>query len=92
MMWAESFQACQASVTHDDAIFQFLYLLLAAVATWFAVKLSSAFIRAQRESPVSFNVPAPAELSPDWQGKRWKDLKGNDKAVLEDQARGVSAT
>lgn len=62
-----------------------------ALVSLAAVYLGYSFILSQREAPVSFNVPIPAELRPDWTGKNWDDVQGEEKRVLEGQIKGVSS-
>lgn len=43
-----------------------------------------------KEAAVPFNVPLPVELRTSAGGKRWEEITGVEKRVLEDQVRGVS--
>ena len=65
-------------------------LLSVALVSVAAVYLGYRFILSRQEAPVSFNVPIPAELRPDWAGKNWDDVQGEERRVLEGQVKGVS--
>lgn len=65
-------------------------LALAALASLIAVYGGYLYIQCRREAPVSFNVPIPPEVRPDWVGRKWEDVQGEDRKLLEGQARGVS--
>lgn len=43
-----------------------------------------------KEAAVSFNVPLPPEVRNSAGGKKWEEVTGVEKRVLEDQVRGVS--
>ncbi|BCS17788.1 aldehyde dehydrogenase family protein [Aspergillus puulaauensis] len=55
-----------------------------------AVLLGYLFIACNRESPASFTVPNPPEISDDWTGTKWEDLPegSEEKQVIEGQIRG----
>ncbi|EAW08750.1 aldehyde dehydrogenase family protein [Aspergillus clavatus NRRL 1] len=53
-----------------------------------ALYLGYAFVLSSREAAVSFNVPIPAEVRTNWAGKKWEDVQGEEKKVLEGQTRG----
>lgn len=57
-----------------------------------AVLLGYLFVACNRESPASFTVPNPHEISDDWTGTKWEDLPegSEEKQVIEGQIRGVS--
>lgn len=63
-------------------------LALAALASLIAVYGGYLYIQCRREAPVSFNVPIPPEVRPDWVGRKWEDVQGEDRKLLEGQARG----
>lgn len=64
-----------------------------AVLSLSAVLLGYLFVGGSRESPVSFTVPNPPEINPDWEGSKWEDLPqgSEERNVIEGQIRGVSA-
>lgn len=62
----------------------------AALISAIAVFLGYSFILGQKEAPVTFNVPIPAEVRSNWTGKKWDDVQGEEKKILEGQVRGVS--
>ncbi|CEJ59563.1 Putative Oxidoreductase [Penicillium brasilianum] len=47
------------------------------------------YILCLKEAAVSFNVPLPAEVRNSAGGKKWEEVTGLEKRVLEDQVRGV---
>ncbi|KAL4905279.1 hypothetical protein BDW74DRAFT_153353 [Aspergillus multicolor] len=55
-----------------------------------AILLGYLFIAGSRESPVSFTIPNPPEISPDWSGTKWEDLPegSEERKVIEGQVRG----
>jgi hypothetical protein len=55
-----------------------------------AIYVGYLYILSQREAAVKFNVPLPQEVRKSGEGKKWDDVQGQEKRVLEDQARGVS--
>lgn len=57
-----------------------------------AVLLGYLFVACSRESPASFTVSNPPEISDDWTGTKWEDLPegSEEKRVIEGQIRGVS--
>ena len=61
-----------------------------ALASIGAVYLGYLYILSRREAPVSFNVPIPPEVRPDWVGRNWDDVHGEERKVLEGQVKGVS--
>lgn len=69
---------------------QWLSVGLVASLTFIAAYLGYAYVLCRREAPVKFNVPVPPEVRPNWVAKNWDDVQGEDKALLEAQARGVS--
>lgn len=48
------------------------------------------YILCLKEAAVSFNVPLPAEVRNSAGGKKWEEVTGLEKRVLEEQVRGVS--
>jgi hypothetical protein len=69
---------------------QWLGIGIVSSFTLVAAYLSYAYLLCRKEAPVKFNVPLPPELRPNWVAKNWDDVQGEDKALLEAQARGVS--
>lgn len=69
---------------------QWAGLAFAALASLVALYGGYAYILCRREAAVSFNVPLPPEVRADWVGRNWDDVQGEDKKLLEGQARGVS--
>ena len=68
-----------------------LQWLGAAFLSTIAVYLGYCLIQNQKEAPEFFNVPIPSEIrTSDWSGRNWDDIQGEEKRVLEGQARGVS--
>lgn len=65
------------------------YGSIAGVASLLAVYFGYLYLLSWREAPVSFNVPLPPPLRPDWQGKKWEDLQGEEKKIIENQVQGV---
>ena len=55
-----------------------------------AVYLGYRFILGQKEAPVVFNVPIPAEVRSSWTGRNWDEVQGEGKRVLEGQVRNAS--
>ena len=55
-----------------------------------AVYLSYLYVLCQREAAVTFNVPLPPEVRKNWTGRKWEDLQGEEKRLLEGQVKGVS--
>lgn len=65
-------------------------LLGVALLSLGAVYLGYVYVLSQREAAVTFNVPIPAEIRANWEGKKWDQLDGEAKRVVEGQVRGVS--
>lgn len=61
-----------------------------AAVSLVAVYVGYLYIQSQREAAVTFNVPVPPEVRKIGSAKKWADIQGQQKKVLEDQARGVS--
>ncbi|KAL5362976.1 Aldehyde/histidinol dehydrogenase [Aspergillus floccosus] len=59
-----------------------------ALVSFGAVYLGYLFILGRREAPVAFNVPIPPEVRANATIKKWEDVQGEEKKVLEGQARG----
>ena len=55
-----------------------------------AVYLGYFFVLCKKEAAVSFNVPLPPEVRANWPGRNWEDVQGDERRVLEGQAKGVS--
>lgn len=64
-------------------------LLGVAVISVAAIYLGYAFVLNSKEAAVTFNIPLPAEVRANWTGKKWEDVQGEEKKVLEGQVRGV---
>lgn len=65
-------------------------LLGVALVSLAAVYVGYLYILSRKEAAVTFNVPLPQEVRKSGQGKKWDEVQGQEKRVLEDQARGVS--
>lgn len=61
-----------------------------AAVSLVAVYVGYLYIQSQREAAVTFNVPVPPEVRKVGSAKKWDEVRGQEKKVLEDQARGVS--
>jgi hypothetical protein len=61
-----------------------------ALASLVAVHVGYLYIQSCKEAAVTFNVPIPSEVRKSSTGKSWDEVQGQQKQVLEDQARGVS--
>ncbi|KAJ5313606.1 phosphotransferase family protein [Penicillium atrosanguineum] len=59
-----------------------------ALASLLAVYVGYLYILSRREAAVTFNVPLPQEVRKSGDGKKWDDIQGQEKRILEDQARG----
>ncbi|KAJ5757339.1 uncharacterized protein N7511_006033 [Penicillium nucicola] len=59
-----------------------------ALASLVAVYVGYLYIQTQKEAAVAFNVPIPTEVRKSHTGKSWDEAQGQQKKVLEDQARG----
>ncbi|KAJ5674648.1 uncharacterized protein N7477_004582 [Penicillium maclennaniae] len=58
------------------------------LASLLAVYVGYLYILRRREAAVTFNVPLPQEVRKSAGGKKWDDVQGQEKRILEDQARG----
>ena len=67
-----------------SADYQYLTLIFVAIFSLLAISLGSRKVHA-----VTFNVPLPPEVRPNWAGQRWDDISGQEKQILEGQVRGV---
>ncbi|RAH76388.1 oxidoreductase [Aspergillus japonicus CBS 114.51] len=63
-------------------------LLGVALLSLGAVYLGYVYVLSQREAAVTFNVPIPAEVRANWEGKKWDQLDGETKRVVEGQVQG----
>jgi hypothetical protein len=63
-----------------------------ALASLLAVYVGYLYILSRREAAVAFNVPIPAEVRKSEAGRTWEEVQGQQKMVLQDQVRGVSAS
>ncbi|KAJ5180161.1 hypothetical protein N7492_003371 [Penicillium capsulatum] len=59
-----------------------------AAVSLVAVYVGYLYIQSQREAAVTFNVPVPPEVRKNGSAKKWEDIQGQQKRVLEDQVRG----
>lgn len=64
--------------------------LIAAIVSVLVLYLGYSYLVSLAEAPVTFNVPLPEQLKPEWNGTQWDDLQGKDKEILEEQVQGVS--
>lgn len=55
-----------------------------------AVYVGYLYLQSWREAAVVFNVPIPSEVRKSGSIKTWDEVQGQQKMVLQDQARGVS--
>lgn len=65
-------------------------LIGVALVSLAAVYVGYLYILSQKEAAVTFNVPLPSEVRKSGEGRKWDEVQGQEKRVLEDQARGVS--
>lgn len=65
-------------------------LIGVALVSLAAVYVGYLYILSQREAAVVFNVPLPHEVRKSGEVKKWEEVQGQQKRVLEDQVRGVS--
>jgi hypothetical protein len=65
------------------------YGSIAGLASVLALYFGYLYLLSSREAPVKFNVPLPPPLRSDWQGKKWEDLQGEEKKIVDDQVQGV---
>lgn len=65
-------------------------LIGVALVSLTAAYVGYLYILSQKEAAVTFNVPLPTEVRKSSEGKKWDEVQGQEKRVLEDQARGVS--
>jgi len=63
-----------------------------ALASLLAMYVGYLYIQSRREAAVAFNVPIPTEVRKSNTDKTWDDVQGQQKMVLQDQVRGVSAS
>ncbi|KAI9934012.1 hypothetical protein ASPWEDRAFT_48625 [Aspergillus wentii DTO 134E9] len=63
-------------------------LLGVALVSIGAVYLGCIYVLSSREAAVPFNVPIPSEVKVKGGSKKWEDAQGEEKRVLEGQARG----
>ncbi|QKX57158.1 uncharacterized protein TRUGW13939_04266 [Talaromyces rugulosus] len=64
------------------------YGSIAGLASVLALYFGYLYLLSSRESPVKFNVPLPPPLRTDWQGKKWEDLQGEEKKIVDNQVQG----
>ncbi|PGH12779.1 hypothetical protein AJ80_06603 [Polytolypa hystricis UAMH7299] len=77
------------SICGDYSPTQLITSVVAIAITAWASKLVYRTIHEQRERPITFQVPNPPELSVNWQGKNWSEVKGRDEKILEGQSYGT---
>lgn len=65
------------------------YGSVAGLASLLALYVGYLYLLTCREAPVKFNVPLPPPLRSDWQSKKWEDLQGEEKKIVDDQVQGV---
>lgn len=61
-----------------------------ALLTLTTIYFTTIYVSHKREAAVPFNIPLPPEIRSnyDWTGKSWGDVTGEQRRVLEGQARG----
>lgn len=65
-------------------------LIGVALVSLVAVYVGYCYILSCKEAAVTFNVPLPSEVRNSSGGKKWDEVQGQERRVLEEQARGVS--
>jgi len=65
-------------------------LLGIALVSLVAAYVGYLYLLSRREAAITFNVPLPQEVRNSGEGKKWDEVQGQEKRVLEDQVRGVS--
>lgn len=80
-------EAWMSSISTDNL----QWVAIAAVSLG-AVYAGYLYIQCQREAAIAFTVPIPAEVRNGSTGKKWEEVQGQEKKVLEDQVKGVSGT
>lgn len=71
-----------------DPLYDHAPWLGVALVSFGAVYLGYLFVLGRREAPVAFNVPIPPEARQNATIRKWEDVQGEEKKVLEGQARG----
>ncbi|KAF9891348.1 Meiotic Sister-Chromatid recombination aldehyde dehydrogenase [Aspergillus nanangensis] len=71
-----------------EPLCEYAPVLGVALVSLGAVYLGYLFILCHREAAVSFNVPIPPEVRANATIRKWEDVQGEEKQVLEGQARG----
>lgn len=61
-----------------------------ALTSLAAVYVGYLYLQSWKEAAVIFNVPIPREVRNSGSIKTWDEVQGQQKTVLQDQARGVS--
>ncbi|KAJ6088693.1 hypothetical protein N7486_009954 [Penicillium sp. IBT 16267x] len=59
-----------------------------ALASLITIYVGYLYVQCQKEAAVAFNVPVPPEVRKSNTGKKWDEVSGQQKQVLEDQVRG----
>ncbi|KKK14352.1 hypothetical protein AOCH_007185 [Aspergillus ochraceoroseus] len=54
-----------------------------------AVFLGYLFVVSGREAAVPFTVPYPPEIGANWVGKKWEELQGEERKIIEGQIGGT---
>lgn len=65
-------------------------LIGVALVSLVAFYVGYCYILSCKEAAVTFNVPLPSEVRNSSGGKKWDEVQGQERRVLEDQASGVS--
>lgn len=63
-----------------------------ALTSLLAVYVGYLYIQSWKEAAITFNVPIPTEVRKSGAGTTWEEVQGQQKMVLQDQVRGVSAS
>lgn len=70
---------------------QLLTSAVLILPTLLVLKLLVSSLFSQDERPVTFDVPLPRELSPEWRGVAWEDISKESREILTSQSTtGVS--
>lgn len=72
------------AILHDQ-----VPLISVALVTLGAIYLGCIYISGRKEAAIAFSIAIPPEVRANWNGKKWEDVKGEEKEVLEGQLRGV---
>ena len=70
---------------------QLLTSAVLILPTLLVLKVLVSSLFSQDERPVTFDVPLPRELSPEWRGVAWEDISKESREILTSQSTtGVS--